>query len=195
MGMKWQGKTYFTKAVLRQIPKFIFIDPKYQASEIGYPVHYPDRIALAFKTWHKVVYQPAKGYDTEQHYTTAYDAISELSNLTLGIDEIDEHANSYGYICDSFREIIRRGRLQGIGVIGNTRRPSLIHKDIRANTDHAVTFQMQELDDVEYMARWFVGSRNLQDVRIMEEKIRNLQAHYSLYFNVKQHTVTPQAPI
>jgi hypothetical protein len=185
VGLQKQGKTYLTKAFCRSIPSFIFIDPHYQASEIGFCVHYPERIVPAFNKWKKVIYQPAKGQDTDEAYVKAFKEIIKLTNFTLILDEIDEFANSYGYLSQDIREIIRRGRLQGIGIIGNTRRPSLIHKDIRANAIHVITFMMHEEDDLKYMANWF---------NIAQDRIRNLESHHSIYLNTLTHIVTPLAP-
>lgn len=186
VGMKAEGKTHLTKRFCRQIQKFIFIDPRFQATELGYCVHFPDRILPAFIRWHKVIYQPAKNTETVENYILAFKECLKIGNYCLIVDEIDEYANSYGYMCDEVREIIRRGRLQGIGLIANTRRPHLIHKDIRANADHVISFKMTEDDDLKYMSKWYGCSKG---------EIRQLGKHHSLYLNASDMTVTHLAPI
>lgn len=186
VGNKGQGKTEVTKSFVRQIPAFVFIDPKFQVGSIGYCVHFPTRIVPAFLEWKRIVYQPAKGQDTLEAMTTAFNECLKISNYTLVIDEIDEYANSYGYMCDAVRELIRRGRLQGIGLIGNTRRPHIIHKDIRANADHVITFKMHELDDLKYMGKWLNRDEN---------EIRNLEDHHSLYLDTHTFQVTHLDPL
>lgn len=186
VGMKGEGKTYLTKAFCKQLSRFIVFDPKYQMSELGYCVHFPDRILPAYVRWKHVIYQPAKMAENKDNYTAAFKECLKIGNYTLVIDEIDEHANSYGYTCSETEEIVRRGRLQGIGLIGNTRRPHIIHKDIRANADHVITFKMIEEDDVKYMSKWLGCSKG---------EIRDLGKHHSLYLNVSDMTVTHLQPI
>src|SRR4030042_3603971 len=186
VGNKGQGKTHLTRYFVHQIPHFIFIDPKFQVPDLGFCVHFPNRIIDAFLNWKRIVYQPARGQDTVEAMTSAFNECLKLSNYTLVIDEIDEYANSYGYMCDAEREILRRGRLQGIGLIGNTRRPHIIAQDIRANADHVITFKMHDLDDLKYMGKWLNRS---------EEEIRNLPDHHSLYLNTHTFSVTHLNPI
>jgi hypothetical protein len=186
VGHKSYGKTYLTRAFCRQIPSFIFIDPKFQATELGYCVHFPDRIAAAFLKWKKVIYQPAKGQETAEAYTLAFNECLRLSNYTLIIDEIDEFAGSKGYMCDAVRELIRRGRLQGIGLIGNSRRPSVFHNDIKGNADHVIMFKLLLYDDREYMEKW---------VGVNRDVINKLAPYHSIYVNTETYAVVRQKPI
>lgn len=183
-GMMAQGKTTLTKHYCKSLKPYIVIDPTWQLGETGYIVHYPERILLAFESWKKVVYQPKKM--DKQSYQSAFQVCLSLTNYTLVIDEIDKFATPRWYLCEEVKEIICRGRAQGIGAIYNTRRPHMIHNDLRSNLYHVVCFKLHEKRDVEYMAEW---------MNVDKMEIKGLQMYHSLYFNVMEGTVTKQAPL
>jgi len=184
VGMKAAGKTTLTKFYLKSLTSLIFIDPTWQLDGFGYVIHYPDRLDAAFREWKKIVYQPIPM--TTEAYTQVFDSCLGLYNYTLGIDEIDKFAKPRWYICDSLKELINRGRRQGIGLICNTRRPHLIHNDIRSSSDHVVCFKLHEERDRKYMAEW---------LEVDELTIKHLPFYESLYYNVRKAEVTKQTAL
>jgi len=195
VGMKAMGKTELTKSFCKALRRLIFIDPKWQLGELGYVVHFPERIAPAFQKFGKVIYQQktpeALRYKTQRErdqilYREVFSTCLQFSNYTLGIDEIDRFARGKWYICPEFSEIINRGRIQGIGLIGNSRMPHMFHGDIRSSADHIICFKLHEERERKYMAEWIGKDHN---------EIKNLPRHHSFYYNVDKSTVTPQEPL
>lgn len=192
VGMKGTGKTVRTKSYCKDLTRLIFIDPTWQVGDLGYVVHYPERILPAFQRFRKVVYQPVipddlKGLPTLKLnpilYRRVFSVCLGLTNYTLGIDELDKFARPRWYVCSEFEEIVNRGRMQGIGLIGNTRRPHRIHNDIRSSSDHVVCFKLHEERDLKYMAEW---------IGIEKQKIKDLQKYESFYYDVHGSKVTRQ---
>jgi len=186
VGMIASGKTTLTKHYCKSLQKIICIDPTWQLGELGYVVHFPERILEAFRTrqFGRVIYQP-KHMDKDT-YCQTFHACLLLSNYTLVVDEIDKFARPRYYLCREVAELINRGRAQGIGLICNTRRPHMIHNDIRSNASHIICFKLHEKRDKEYMAEW---------LNTNAETIKNLPKYHSLYYNVHAGTVTKQAPL
>ena len=183
VGMKASGKTIYSIFLLKYITKKILIDPTWQLGSLGYCVHFPNRIIPAFQQWHNVVYQPKK-YD-EETYSQVFQNCLKLENYTLGIDEVDQLARPRWYITEYLHELINRGRHQGIGLICNSRRPAMMHNDIRSNADYVVCFHLHEERDVKYMASW---------MNVSEESIKNLPDYQSFLFQVHKHQVVKQLP-
>lgn len=184
VGMKAMGKTKLTMFYCKQLRALIFIDPTWQLGELGYVVHFPERILAAFLKFKKVIYQPKK-MDTLT-YQRAFKVCLSLTNYTLGVDELDKFARPRWYLCEEVNEIVNRGRAQGIGLIGNTRRPHMVHNDIRSNSDHVICFKLHEERDVKYMSDW---------MGVEPEVVKGLPKYHSLYYNVHASTVTKQAPL
>lgn len=184
VGMKASGKTTLTKSYCKNLRRLIFIDPTWQVGELGYVVHFPERILPAFQQFNKVIYQP-KRMD-KLTYQRAFAICLSLTNYTLGVDELDKFARPRWYLCEEFKELINRGRAQGIGLIGNTRRPHLIHNDIRSSADHVICFKLHEKRDRDYMGEW-MGIEPL--------RVKQLPLYESFYYNVHASTVTKQLPL
>jgi len=184
VGMKASGKTTLTKFYMRELKRFIMIDPTFQLGEIGYCVHFPERILAAFKKFGKVIYQPK--HMSKEAYAETFQTCLTLTNYTLGIDEIDKFASPRWYIHESVKELINRGRAQGIGLICNTRRPHMMHNDIRSNADHIIVFKLHEKRDREYMSEW---------IGVDEQQIKNLPFYHSFYYDVHKNSVTSQLPL
>ena len=182
VGRKGQGKTVFTKYIVKHLRKLIAIDPTWQL-QMGYIVHFPERIIPAFQKFNIVVYQP-KNMDKES-YIEAFNNSLKFSNYTLVVDEVDEYAPSTGIIIAPFKEIVNRGRAQGIGLICNTRRPASMHKNIRSNADYVVCFQMHEQNDLKYMSEW---------LNVEPETIKSLPPYHSILYDVRKHQTTFQTP-
>lgn len=183
VGRKGQGKTTFTKFLVKQLRSHVIaIDPTWQL-RMGYIVHFPERITQAFQKFSLVVYQP-KSMDKET-YHQAFKECLKFSNYTLIVDEVDEFAPSTGIIIKPFKEIVNRGRAQGIGLICNTRRPASMHKNIRSNADYVVCFQMHEEDDVKYMSKW---------MNVTEENIKGLESYHSILYVVQGSKTIMQTP-
>jgi len=184
VGMKASGKTTVTKHYCKQLPSLIFIDPTWQVGELGYVVHFPERIVPAFQKFKRVIYQP-KRMDKET-YQRVFETCLSLTNYTLGVDEIDKFARPRWYVCEELHEIINRGRAQGIGLICNTRRPHMIHNDIRSNSDHVICFKLHEERDRKYMAEW---------IGVDSQEIKDLPLYHSFYYNIHASTVIRQLPL
>ena len=183
-GMAASGKTTLTKHYCKSIDRLIAVDPCWNLGDIGYIVHYPERIAPAFNQFRKVIYQPE--YQDKIHDTQAFDEIKKLSNFTLIIDEVDSYAAPRWYICDSLKSIIRKGRNTGKGIICNTRRPHNIHNDIRSNPSFVICFTLPEETDYKYMAKW---------LSIEPEKIQHLAWHWSFVYTVKERKLELKEPL
>lgn len=183
VGMKAKGKTTFTKFVAKMLKRALAFDPTWQLGDLGFVVHYPNQVPIAFRQFPKVVYQPKEA--TDAYYIPFYAAARRFANYTLIIDEVDEQLGAKHIVCPDAKTIAVSGRAQGIGQIVNTRRPSDINKCIRTQGDHVVTFQMQETDDLRYMAKWINKS---------QDEIKSLPAYHSYYYNVSSGETVLQAP-
>lgn len=167
-GRKGRGKTVYTKFLVRQLKRYIIIDTTWQFDSYGYVVHFPERIK-EFENFPHLVFQP-KHYDKES-LDLVFQECLKYHNYTLVIDEIDRFARPRWYISEHLREIINRGRRQGIGIICNSRRPASTHNDLRSNADYVITFQLHEQRDLEYVSDW---------IGVDESAIRQLREHQSL---------------
>lgn len=183
-GMKASGKTIRTKHFCKSLDKFIVIDPNWQLGEIGYVVHFPERILEAFRKYGRVIYQPK--HMGKASYEVAFNTCLTLANYTLVVDEVQKFARRNFYICNAFQEIVNRGRAQGIGLIVNTRRPAMIHRDIRSNSDHVICFVLQEEDDRKYMGKW---------INVDPQKIKELPEFHSFYYDVKRKKTSLHLPL
>jgi hypothetical protein len=183
VGMKASGKTTYSIFLLKQVKKKVLIDPTWQLGQLGYCVHFPERIVETFQEFNSVVYQPK--HMNAEAWEEVFNQCLQLSNYTLGVDEVDKFARPRWYISDYLNEIINRGRSQGIGLICNSRRPASMHNDIRSNADYVVCFHLHEERDVKYVASW---------MNINEESIKNLPDYHSKLFLVHQHKVVNQLP-
>ena len=180
-GRKGRGKTVYTKFMAKHLKRYIVIDTTWQLGELGYIIHYPDRLADAFGKFTCVVYQPME--HTDLTFNQIFLECLQFQNYTLIIDEVDHFARPRHYISDNLREIVNRGRAQGIGLIVNSRRPASTHMDLRSNADYVVCFHLHEKRDREYVAEW---------IGCTEEQIKGLREHESLLFNAQTTEITHQ---
>lgn len=180
-GRKGRGKTVYTKFMAKHLKRFVVLDTTWQLGDLGYCIHYPDRLIESFKKYPQVIYQPMK-YDDES-FGRFFASCLHFQNYTLIIDEVDRFARPRHYISDQLREIVNRGRVQGIGLIVNSRRPAMTHMDLRSNANYVVCFHLHETRDVEYVSEWIGTS---------EETIKALKGHESLLFSAETGQVTHQ---
>ncbi|NVM23126.1 MAG: ATP-binding protein, partial [Desulfobacterales bacterium] len=124
----------------------------WQLGDLGYVIHYAHRLPDAFREFPHVIYQPMTYSDEE--FSLFFGHCLALQNYTLIIDEVDRFARPRHYVTDNLREIVNRGRRQGIGLIANSRRPASTHMDLRSNADYVVTFHLHETRDVDYVSEW-----------------------------------------
>ena len=176
------GKTVFTKWILSHLKRYIVLDTTWQFSS-GYIIHYPKRLQESFKKWNRIIYKPIKYQDSyfHQFFTNCL----QICNYTLIIDEVDRFAHARGYISPSLREIINRGRVQGIGIICNSRRPALTHKDLRGNADYVICFNLHLQDDLKYMAKW---------MGCTPQTIKALPPYHSIIYNANTTKITKFKP-
>lgn len=182
--MKAYGKTVATKHFCRSLDYLLFIDPTWQVGEIGYVVHDPDKVYEAMTRLRKVIYQPMHQRVTD--YKKVFKVASQSKNFTLVLDEVNKFARPRWYMCEEVEDIINRGRAQGISLICNTRRPALIHNDIRSNSNFVLTFCLYENNDLDYMSEW---------LNVDRERIRNLEPYHSLLYDAQKKTITELDPI
>lgn len=180
-GRKGRGKTVYTKFIAKHLKRFIVLDTTWQLGELGYVIHYPHRLIEAFKKFPQMIYQPMDY--SELSFSKFFAQCLHFSNYTLIIDEVDRFASPRHYISDFLREIVNRGRAQGIGLIVNSRRPAMTHMDLRSNADYVVCFHLHETRDLEYVAEW---------IGITEEQIKALKDHESLIYSAQTGKVTHQ---
>lgn len=175
VGMKKYGKTVLTKWLIKIGCKtFVVIDIAHVLGDLGYIIHYPERLEKALSEGvSQIVYQPVKG--TKEHWHKVFGILKNYGSYTLVIDEIQEFCYGKWYVSDNLRSIVTRGRNQKIGLICNSRRPHLFHKDIRGNADLIFCFYLHEKSDVKYMAEWF---------DIEEQEIKDLEKYHSILFKV-----------
>lgn len=176
-GMKAYGKTTFTRWVAKNLNRILVLDPTWQLGSLGYVVHKVSEIAPAFQRFKKVVFQPLDA--TDEAYRGFFSVAKRFCNYTLIIDEVEEVLPSKYVKIQDAKTIAVRGRAQGIGIIANTRRPKDINNCVRTQTDHVVSFCVQEEADLEYVSKWILKS---------EQEIRDLQPYHSFYRNVAAKT-------
>lgn len=176
VGVKAGGKTVFTRWLIKKACRtYVVIDISHTLGDLGYVVHYPERLAKALEQGvSQIIYQPFQG--TKDHWDMVFTVLMDYGSYTLVIDEIQEFCYGKWYVSDKLRSIITRGRNQKIGLICNSRRPHLFHKDIRGNADFVICFYLHERNDVKYMAQW---------MNVEEEEIRELEDYHSILFKVK----------
>lgn len=172
----------------RILKRYVIIDATWEFEE-GYKVHYPNRIKPAFLEWKKVCYQPMS--DTEESWNQVFLVCRNLANYTLLVNEWDAYSHGQWYISDHLQHIVRRGRIQGISIIANTRRPSLFHRDIRNSASLIVCFHLHEKEDVKYMSEWM----NLPPDHIKEFLGKEEHKHWSWLFNRRTSEVKLLRPI
>jgi len=189
-GLKGRGKTVFTIYTVKSLHKisFIAIDGAWQLGSLGYCVHYPERLRLAFEKFRRVVFQPyiQRNQNEDEVYEEAFGVCRNFRNYLLIVDEVDEHAPTWGFKSGSFRELVKRGRpLYHVGLISNSRRPHEINKAIRNNADFVVCFQIVEDDDLKYMSKW---------IDTPKQQIKRLKPYYSYIYDVKKGTTKLTSP-
>jgi len=184
VGRKATGKTVITRYFLKHINRFIVLDTCWQFGDMGYCIHFPDRMTnQIFKDFPHLIYQPSTWQPDD--FDLFFERVISLTNFCFCIDEVDRFASSHGYTSNFLREIINRGRHQGIGLIVNSRRPSIFHKDIRANADYVITFHLHEFDDCDYVAKW-MGTEFT--------RIKALQPYHSLVYDANRSKIWEQKP-
>jgi chromosomal replication initiation ATPase DnaA len=185
-GMMGTGKSYFTeKMFLTGVKRKVVYDRNWEHGDKGFIVHTVSEIRKAwlFDGLTSIIFQPYTFTDEEFDQLSKF--IRTLDNLLFMVEEVEFHAHARGYTSQAFREIVNRGRHQGIGLIVTARRPHLIHKDIRGNITYMVVFQMQEEDDVKYVSRW---------IGVSEEAIKTLPEYHSFLYIRKGRKVVRQKP-
>ena len=150
------------------LKRYIVLDYTWQLADLGYVVHFPERIKPAFLEWKKIVYQPMT--HEKETWNRVFLALRNLVNYTLIIDEIDHYSHGQWYISEHFDYIVNSGRVQGISIIGNARRPSVFHRDFRNSADVIVCFHLHQKDDVKEMGDWIGANK---------EQIKGLKKHWS----------------
>lgn len=118
-------------------------------------------------------------------WNEVFKVLRYLLNYTLIIDEIDMFSHGQWYISEHFKTIVRQGRNQGIGLIGNSRRPALFHLDIRENADFVVCFHLHGKHSLDAMSEW---------MGVSKEDIKGLQQYWSWRYTAKGSKTILQRP-
>jgi len=153
LGKKGSGKTTWIKKNLIQFKKIIIIDT------IGEYKHY----GLCAENFDQFEYYLTKHYldrrfviniqvDEREEIDKIFNFIIryKLENLTIIADEVQKYYSNNDFNPD-FDRLINFGRHYGINIIGTSRRPSSIKKDLIANADKIILFRIQETNDLKYL--------------------------------------------
>jgi hypothetical protein len=78
--------------------------------------------------------------------------IYEVGNLMFVAEEVDQ-ATSAGFAGREFGQLLRRGRHRKVSMIGITRRPAEIPRELTANAGRIISFRATEPTDVQYFRK------------------------------------------
>jgi hypothetical protein len=183
-GRKMQGKSVYCRYLFRKAKRRIIYDRNFEHSTTGFVVRTVPQLRKAFlyDELTNCVFQPIHFTDEEFEELCSF-IIKKISNVLFVVEEIEMQAHARGWSSQSFREIVNRGRQQGIGLIGTARRPANIHGDIKGNADYVVVFELYLPRDVKFISEW---------INVPEQEIKDLEPYVHLIYDAKTHKVVEE---
>lgn len=162
LGRKGSGKTYYARVMMANKSRMIAFDPKWQLSDLGVVIHNALDLIRYIKANHartfRVVYQPDVDIHEEGALFKEFQSVVACAyytkNLYLFLDEI------YLYTSRSKRgnvleNIINSGRHDQISIVATTIRHTDTSRNLTAQADSIIAFQIQEPSDIEYLRTYF----------------------------------------
>lgn len=105
----------------------------------------------------------------EVEFDSIFATACEMQNVVVVFDEIDMVCSPYG-IDDNLNRIIQYGRHLNVGLIGASRRPANVHRNLTSQAMEIICFNIQEPRDLKYIAD-FCGeniANNLPNLKVGE---------------------------
>lgn len=167
------GKTTLAKALLRNWPHVVVIDPK---GEFRLPndraVDNPhDLTHLPTRNPAPIIYQPKPQFWDMQVYDAVYRWIYDRMNCTVYTDELFAVMGETGRSPFWLKAILTRGRSRHIRCVNSTQRPFSIPIGTLSESEHFFCFNLQMRDDKKRMAE------------LMGEEVLNpLHDEHSFYY-------------
>ena len=107
-------------------------------------------------------------------------------NTWLVVDELDMYTSAtIGDMPEYFRKIIRYGRHKGIGVVGISRRPAALPREVTSQSTYIISFQQHEPRDIKYLTEF---------VPVEPEKFSNLPRFEYLSYNTDTGKISGTFP-
>jgi hypothetical protein len=173
-GRKGSGKSFYVKSKLAGLDRWIVWDPRseYDQDESGRP-------SLGARTFRSVGdFLEAVAADGEigrvvlqcprWEFGALCEFAMEAGDLTLVVDEIDQHCGS-SHAVEGLVEMFRRSRHARVNFIGIAARPAIVPKDLTYASDASVFFQTSEPRDLSYIAEKF-GEQVAVQVRALNRE-------------------------
>ncbi len=139
-GKRGSGKTYLVKKLIRDLYSAVVADVFNEYAPLPL-AKTPQDIVDNRKI--RVM------MDSENAENLFLETISHLKNRTIVIEEIDRFCSPY-WIEPRLDRLVRYGRHKNISIIGVSRRPVEIHRNLTANANEIISFRMIEPNDLKY---------------------------------------------
>lgn len=162
LGRKGSGKTYLARRIMADKRRLIVFDPKWQLSDLGLVIHNPIDLISYIKANHsgsfRVVYQPDVDIQEEgalfRDFQDVVACAYYTKNLYLFLDEIYLYTSrtKRGNVLEN---IINSGRHDQISIVATTIRHTDTSRNLTAQADMLIAFQIQEPSDIEYLKTYF----------------------------------------
>jgi energy-coupling factor transporter ATP-binding protein EcfA2 len=165
LGTRGSGKSSLAKSLLRSLPRVVIFDTceEYKAPHVirsGHPVELFRY--LRKRKRYCVSYVPR---EPKREWPWVCRIAFALGDMMLCAEEVDQ-ATSAGYSGPEFGNLLRRGRHRGVSVIGISRRPAEIPRELTANAYRIVAFRSTEPRDLAYY-RAVMGEAAAERIRTL----------------------------
>jgi len=153
LGKKGSGKTHFViKKIIPCFKKTIILDAM---DEYPFFPVYSVKALIGFliandspQKKYKVNYRPH-----DENEEAFFELIYQIGNVTLVVEEIDLYCSSHS--SDPFlKRIIRYGRHRNIDLIGVSRRPAEITKDLVSQSDLLLSFKQTQKIEIDFFRHY-----------------------------------------
>lgn len=151
IGKTGSGKSYWIKAQLPKLKRFIFYDVKHQHNDIdAVLVRNIADLRTALKQHNHIVYRPL--YPDDDEFNELCKLVYFIGNIILILDEIAYHVTSWK-IQKWHSAIMTAGRTRNIGVWNCTQRPrEVTHNTIISESEHIIAFKLKLKTDRQKIA-------------------------------------------
>lgn len=186
-GKRRSGKSYFFRVLMKPFKRRIIWDYNWEHGDMGYIVHFPNRIAEAMKkNLFHIVFQPIN--KTLDDFRNFLRAVQNFHNVVFGIEEVERYAEGgkKSYMPPELRIIIDTGRHKAQGVVCTVRRINRVHQDIPANADHIFVFHQHRPQDLDLLREW-MGEEIY--------KLKTLQPYFFIHYDDGEGETVVRKPV